>query len=188
MGYQGGQGRFGVTPDITIYGKAIAGGLPLGAIAGKASIMRLFASENDGASVFSGSTYGGNPTSVAAGIATLSYLRDHGDKLYAALNTRADTLATRLNTYWKGAGLPISIDCIGSILKLSFDARTKASPNRVLMTDAKDAFFVHLLDRGVAVHASGVMFLSMAHSDDDINFVGDAFVEASEQTAADGLF
>ncbi len=188
LSYQGGQGQLGVTPDLTIYGKAIAGGLPLGALAGRASVMRLFSPGSDEVSVFSGSTFGGNPMSVAAGVATLSYLRDHGDRVYPALDAKGRVLAERLNTYWTKAGLPLRVERNGSILKLNFEAGPEPHSNTWSASDAEDAFFVHALAQGVAVHASGVMLLSTAHSDEDIDGIIEAFIDASTKTAADGLF
>jgi glutamate-1-semialdehyde aminotransferase len=187
LGYTGGQGQLGVAPDLSTYGKALAGGLPLGALAGRDSVMRLFAAESGEASVFSGSTFGGNPMSVAAGIATLTHLRDHADEIYPTLDKLAGMLSEHLNTYWSEAGLPILLHKVGSMLKLDVGPGTGSPRNRSI-ADGEDAFYVHVLDRGVAVHASGVMFVSTAHSEADIDGVAEAFIAASEKTAADGFF
>lgn len=99
-------------------------------------------------------------------------------------------LANRINEYWTNANLPLRINRFGSILKLDFDTSSNGTHDapRHSFEDAADVFFVHLLDCGVTVHASQVMYLSTAHTDSEIDSIVDALISASEQTAADGFF
>lgn len=74
LGYQGAQGYFGVHPDLTALGKVIGGGLPVGAIGGRAEVMKLFDHASGHARVEHSGTFSGNPMTMAAGIATLELL------------------------------------------------------------------------------------------------------------------
>ena len=127
---------------------------------------------------------------VLTGDNTLSHLRDHSKDVYANLERGGARLANRINEYWTNANLPLRINRFGSILKLDFDTSSNGTQDapRHSFEDAADVFFVHLLDCGVTVHASQVMYLSTAHTDSEIDSIVDALISASEQTAADGFF
>src|SRR3989338_560274 len=74
LGWAGAQGRFGVQPDLTTFGKIIGGGLPIGAVGGPRRLMQRLAPEGD---VYHGGTFAGHPLSMAAGTATLRELKLH---------------------------------------------------------------------------------------------------------------
>jgi len=74
LAYGGAQERYGLKPDLVTYGKALAGGLPIGAIAGRKEVMQVFSPGTLRPSVFAGSTFAGNPLAISAGLATLTYL------------------------------------------------------------------------------------------------------------------
>lgn len=188
--FGGGQSKFSLSPDMVTYGKAMAGGLPAGAIAGRAEIMKVFERSNDGSSVFAGSAFAGNPLSVAASLATLSYLHEHRAGFYNSLEASSADLADRLNDYWASSNTPLHIIRNGSMLRmmLRHRATSKRSDAGSNLGPVDDAFFVHLLGRGVALHASRSIYLSAAHTHEDINIVVDAMIGATEDCAADGLF
>ncbi len=75
VAFNGAQSIYGITPDLTTLGKIIGGGLPVGAFGGRAEIMDMLAPLGP---VYQAGTLSGNPLAMAAGIATLSYLREHG--------------------------------------------------------------------------------------------------------------
>jgi len=76
LAYGGAQELYGIQPDLTTMGKIIGGGLPVGAYGGPSEIMDLIAPLGP---VYQAGTLSGNPLAMAAGYATLSYLRDHKD-------------------------------------------------------------------------------------------------------------
>ena len=83
VGYHGAQGRCGVTPDLTTLGKIIGGGLPVGALGGRADVMALFDPRRDDR-IGHGGTFNANPLTMAAGLATLAELTpDRFDELEA---------------------------------------------------------------------------------------------------------
>lgn len=190
LAYGGGQTLFEVKPDLVTYGKALAGGLPVGAVAGPASIMRMFTPDSRGISIFAGSAFAGNPLTCAAGQATLTFLKDHGKTFYADLNGTTDRLVTQVNTYWAESDVPLRLLSFGSMMRLICQREqvTRAADINASLRHALEVFVVHVLDHGVTVHASHRAFLSAAHTNDDVDFVANALIGATEQTLADGLF
>ncbi|MBO6519835.1 MAG: aminotransferase class III-fold pyridoxal phosphate-dependent enzyme [Rhodospirillales bacterium] len=77
LAYGGAQERFGIEADITTYGKAVAGGLPIGIVAGRKELMESFGDFTSPGGIFFGGTFSGNPLSIASGLGTLRYLRAH---------------------------------------------------------------------------------------------------------------
>jgi glutamate-1-semialdehyde-2,1-aminomutase len=190
LAFGGAQERFGLSPDLVTYGKVMAGGLPMGAIAGRADIMKVFAPKDKTPAVFSGSTFGGNPMSVSAAVSTLSFLREHRDTLYQDLDRAAARLAKNVNARWAAARAPLMLLQYSSIFKLVFKTpKTFVSLHEFNNARrAEDTFFVHLLDRGIALHASRTGYLSTAHTAEDVDFIVEAMSEAFEESAADGCF
>jgi glutamate-1-semialdehyde 2,1-aminomutase len=190
LAFGGGQSKFGLSPDMVTYGKAMAGGLPAGAVAGRAEIMKVFERSNHGSSVFAGSAFAGNPLSVAASLATLSYLHENRESFYGSLEESSADLTDRLNAYWSSSNTPLHIIRNGSMLRMMLQHRATSNRNDASsnLGPIDDAFFVHLLGRGVALHASRSIYLSAAHTREDINIIVDAMIGSTEDCAADGLF
>ena len=101
VSYQGAQGRFGVTPDLTTMGKIIGGGLPVGAYGGKEEYMKRIAPAGD---VYQAGTLSGNPLAMAAGLATLNIL-EKAD--YAGLERRVLAFVKELVSILQGKGLDV---------------------------------------------------------------------------------
>ncbi|NKB44920.1 MAG: aminotransferase class III-fold pyridoxal phosphate-dependent enzyme [Alphaproteobacteria bacterium] len=190
LAFGGGQERFDLSPDMVTYGKAVAGGLPAGVLAGRANIMKVFSPDNGQPAVFAGSAFAGNPLSVAASLATLSYLNDHRDTVYENLEKSAEYFANSVNKHWLENKIPLHIVRFGSMLRLFLQpGPAKRDRNIGQGTGSiEDAFFVHLLDRGVTLHASRSIHLSTSNTREDIDISIDAMIGASEDCAADGLF
>ena len=85
------QGRFGITPDLTTFGKVIGGGFPVGAIGGRAELLETFTPAGD---VFQAGTFNGHPVTMAAGLETLRYAAEND--VYDHVNTLGDQLRTGL--------------------------------------------------------------------------------------------
>lgn len=168
VSYGGAQGACGVTPDLTVLGKIIGGGLPMGAFGGRGEIMKLLAPLGP---VYQAGTLSGNPLAVAAGIATLAILA--GGKIYAKLEEEACRLADGLSDACRRAGIPCRVQRAASMLTLFFcegpvvdwESAQRADRGRYAR------FFRAMLERGVFLPPSQfeAMFLSTAHTDRDID-------------------
>jgi glutamate-1-semialdehyde 2,1-aminomutase len=158
----GAQNRYSVTPDLTVLGKIIGGGLPVGAYGGRAEIMDLVAPQGP---VYQAGTLSGNPLAMAAGLATLRQL---APAVYTRLEELGSKLETELTTVAAEQGVAIRIARVASLLTVFFD------------DDARFARFFHeMLDAGVMLPPAQneAWFLSSAHGDQDIN----ATVEAARR-------
>jgi glutamate-1-semialdehyde 2,1-aminomutase len=157
----GAQELYGVTPDLTILGKIVGGGLPLAAFGGRADVMDRLAPAGD---VYQAGTLSGNPLATAAGLAVLRRLRDPA--VYEELERRGARLEAGLAPFGR-------VQRVGAMATLfmtdgpvrNFDDAQRAD------TDAYAALFRHLLEREVYVAPSQfeAMFLSLAHGDAEID-------------------
>ena len=108
--YHGAQGRYGITPDLTILGKIIGGGLPVGAYGGKREIMEAIAPSGR---IYQAGTLSGNPLAMAAGIATLEDLRTRD---YAALETRVENFCREMEDLLRSKGIPVHVARLAGML------------------------------------------------------------------------
>lgn len=184
LGRAGAQGRYGVTPDLTVLGKAIGGGLPLAAFGGRADVLDELAPTGP---VYQAGTLSGNPVAVAAGLAQLRLL---DDAAFAALEGVAAGLADGLRDAVDSAGVAATVRREGTLLGLVFgdvevvDAASAARADH----SAYARFFHAMLDRGVALPPSGyeVLFPSLAHDREVVATVVAAAAEAAGTLAATG--
>jgi len=163
----GAQGLFNITPDLTVLGKIIGGGLPVGAYGGRAHVMAQIAPDGP---VYQAGTLSGNPIAVAAGIATLEALSEN---LYAALEQKGRALQEGLQKAADSAGAPLSVTRAGSLLGLSFlpFAPRNAEHIRQVDTDLYAQTFRSMLEAGIylAPSAFEACFVSAAHDEAVIN-------------------
>ena len=157
----GAQERFGVTPDLTVLGKIVGGGLPLAAFGGRAEVMELLAPVGD---VYQAGTLSGNPLATAAGLSVLRRLRN------PAVYEQLERLGERLE---RGLASHGPVQRVGAMLTL-FGAQepvTNFDEALAADTDRYAALFRHLLDRGIYVAPSQfeAMFVSLAHTDAEID-------------------
>ncbi len=167
VAYGGAQELYGVTPDLTVLGKIIGGGLPIGAFGGRREIMDLLAPQGP---VYQAGTLSGNPLAVAAGTATLALLSNR--KLYAQLEEKAERLAAGLACACRESGIPSFVSRVGSMLTLFFTEGPVTDWASAERSDrARYARFFHaMLDRNVFFPPSQFesCFLATAHTDRDI--------------------
>ncbi|MFO0722190.1 MAG: glutamate-1-semialdehyde 2,1-aminomutase [Myxococcota bacterium] len=164
----GAQTLFGITPDLSAFGKVIGGGLPLAAYGGRGEIMDLIAPAGP---VYQAGTLSGNPVAVAAGIATLEQLGTPG--IYLKLEASAKKLADGLVGALAESGKSGVVQRVGSMFTLFLNDGSKIKS----FEDAKRAdhagfraFFQAMLARGIYLPPSGyeAAFLSLAHTDEDL--------------------
>ena len=165
----GAQEYFGITPDLSCFGKIIGGGLPVGAFGGKREIMDYLAPEGP---VYQAGTLSGNPLAMAAGIATLKELQREG--VYEELRRKTEKLSEGLKEAAKSAGVAdkVSFKQIESISIIYFTPVDVKNYRDALTanTEAYAAFFRKMLQEGVYLAPSQfeVAFMSTAHTDEDI--------------------
>jgi glutamate-1-semialdehyde 2,1-aminomutase len=157
----GAQERFGVTPDLTVLGKIVGGGLPLAAFGGRADVMERLAPAGD---VYQAGTLSGNPLATAAGLAVLRRLRD--PSVYEELERKGARLEEGLAPF----GTVQRVGAMLTLFRTDEPVRSFEDAQRV-DTEAYAALFRGLLDRGIYVAPSQfeAMFVSLAHGDDEID-------------------
>ncbi len=164
----GAQERFGIRPDLTTLGKVIGGGLPVGAVGGRRDIMDKLAPLGP---VYQAGTLSGSPVAVAAGIATLSLVRQSG--FHARVESTTADLVEGLRREAKNAGVAFSAQSIGSMFGVYFRATPPTSFAEVMQCDreAFNRFFHAMLQAGVylAPSAYEAGFVSAAHTAADID-------------------
>jgi glutamate-1-semialdehyde 2,1-aminomutase len=174
----GAQELYGIQPDLTTLGKIIGGGLPVGAFGGRAYIMDTLAPEGP---VYQAGTLSGNPLAMAAGIATLEVLFAQPDT-YEKLEQRTAELCRGMWKLTEAAGIATFQSRIGSVFCTFFTAAKVTDYTTAKSSDTKRyaRFFHGMLKRGVYLAPSQfeVGFLSLAHTDDDIEQTLAAAAEA----------
>ena len=165
----GAQEYFGVKADLVTFGKIIGGGMPVGAYCGSRELLEQVAPCGP---VYQAGTLSGNPVAMAAGLAQLTYLKEHPE-IYADLAAKGEKLAAGLRSAAEEAGVPVAINQIGSLLAPFF------TPTEVTtFTDAKGSdvgryakYFQAMLERGVALAPAQfeAMFVSEAHGDAELD-------------------
>jgi glutamate-1-semialdehyde 2,1-aminomutase len=167
VAFGGAQELYGVSADLTCLGKIAGGGLPLAAIGGKAGIMDRLAPIG---SVYQAGTLSGNPLATAAANVTIDLLRQ-GDT-YRRLEQLGAALEDGLIQTARKAGVPVTINRVGSILSYFFTDRPVRNFGDVQATDVSrfKRFFASMLSQGIylAPSAFEAMFVSLAHTDQDI--------------------
>lgn len=158
--------RYGVIPDLVTLGKIIGGGMPIGAYGGRREIMEMVSPSGK---VYQAGTLAGNPVATAAGIATLSWLRDNRN-IYAELEEKGAKIEEALK---KRFGESASVNRTGSLLSVFFTSRRVTDYESATTSDTKrfSRFFSYMLDNGIYLAPSQyeAWFISAAHSDEDID-------------------
>lgn len=181
----GAEEYFGVTPDLWCFGKVIGGGLPVGAFGGSRALLEHLAPLGP---VYQAGTLSGNPLATAAGAKVLEIV---GTQDYASLCERVASFATRLGEAVCSAGLYAQTPTQGPLLGLylsrePFEAPKNFDEAKVLCENGLyRAFFHAMLERGVALApgAYEILFVSLAHSDDDLSRTVELAVVAARAAA-----
>ena len=176
---------YNVDPDLVTLGKILGGGLPCGAFGGKRQFMDLLAPLGP---VYQAGTLSGNPLAMAAGIATVGYLRDHGDEVYLQLEQNSRAVAEGVAAEASKVGVPVTLNRVGSMWTWFFSGSPVANYDDAARSDtaAFGRFHRAMLDQGVWLPPSQfeAIFLGAAHGSTEIDATIAAAREAFQSLLA----
>lgn len=178
----GAQSLYHVTPDITMFGKVIGGGMPVAAFGGRRDVMEKIAPCGP---VYQAGTLSGNPVAVACGLTTLKLIQEPG--FYEKLTEQTQKLTQGLTQAAKDAGVAFCAQSVGGMFGLYFLEKCPQGFNDVMKSDTKrfNVFFHSMLDQGVyfapSVFEAG--FVSIAHTDEVIQETIEAAKKAFAKVA-----
>jgi glutamate-1-semialdehyde 2,1-aminomutase len=180
VAYGGAQTLYGIMPDLTTLGKIIGGGLPVGAYGGKREIMELIAPQGP---VYQAGTLSGNPLAMTAGIETLKQIQKSG--FYDALEEKSQRLEKGLANAAKQAGVPATINRVGSMLSIFFTTGPVTDFKSAKRSDLNrfSAYYRKMLENGIYLAPSQfeALFISSAHNSEYI----DGTIQAATQVMMD---
>lgn len=178
----GAQEYFEVIPDLTVLGKVIGGGLPVGCYGGRKDIMEMVAPSGP---VYQAGTLAGNPLSMAAGIETLKLLQQ--PKNFEEIERKTAYLGREMKKAADEKGIPVTVNFIGSMFTLFFAEEDVYNFNTAAGSDLQKfkRYFDVLLQHGVLIPPSQfeANFMSLAHSEEDIDQTLNAVSSALEAAA-----
>lgn len=180
----GAQAHYGITPDLSTFGKVIGGGMPVGAFGGKRELMELVAPSGP---VYQAGTLSGNPVAMAAGLATLDQITVPG--FYEALSDKTRMLTEGIQTEADFFDIPFTTTRVGGMFGLYF-SKVKEIVNfeqsGAVDVELFKRFFHAMLDGGVylAPSAYEAGFVSSAHTEEHISATIDAAREALRACAS----
>ena len=163
----GAQRLFGITPDMTCFGKIIGGGFPVGAFGGRRDIMALFNTAAGQGTIPHAGTFNANPITMTAGIATLEQLTP---PVYAHLNGMGDRLRERLSALGAQYQVPMCVSGIGSMWKIHFSETAVRNYRDTLQSSIlmHTALFLFGLNRGIFLSEGGRCCLSVPIGDPEL--------------------
>ncbi len=164
----GAQSVYDINPDLTILGKVIGGGMPVGAFGGKTEIMDHIAPDGP---VYQAGTLSGNPVAMTAGLTTLELLASPG--FFDDLFEKTKMLMEGIKESAEKAKIPLSYNAMGGMFGIFFTEETEISSFAQVMNCDQERFkrfFHNMLDQGIYLAPSSFEagFMSSAHSKDDI--------------------
>ncbi len=164
FGVSGCQGAMGIEPDLTMLGKLIGGGFPVGAVGGSSELLKIF--DPSDLKVFHSGTFNANPLTMVAGAISV---RDLTAERIAQMNRLREALQSGLARIAKNNGVPISMNHFESCLNIFFSESVPESPvvreDELLM----DKFHIACLNHGLFIAPRGMVALSTAITEEDIS-------------------
>ncbi len=185
VGGGGAQGLYGVTPDLTTMGKALASGFPVGCVAGRRDIMEVVAQGR----VTHAGTFNASPISMAAARATLEHLHLGGEALYSELAARGSQLKEGIRSAFSAHDVPCLVQGLPTVFNLMFTDRDRVRDQREALTAdriGRARFQTHLISAGVRISGLGNLFLSTAHTEEIMDQTTERFNRAIRSFLADG--
>ena len=179
----GAQAHYGITPDLTTFGKIIGGGMPVGAYGGRRDLMQQIAPAGP---IYQAGTLSGNPVAMAAGLAMLELIQAPG--FHDGLAAATATLCEGMEAAARDAGVPLTTTRVGAMFGLFFTDQQVDTYAQAVACDtaAFNRFFHAMLERGVylAPSAFEAGFMSSAHTPEVIEATLVAAREAFKVVAA----
>jgi glutamate-1-semialdehyde 2,1-aminomutase len=169
IAFGGAEERYGVKPDLATLGKIVGGGLPCGVFGGRREIMQMLAPLGP---VYQAGTLSGNPLAMAAGLATVGYLRENRAEVYARLESLSKAVAEGVAAEAARAGVPVTMNRVGAMWTWFFTETPVTDFTGACTTDTArfGRFHRAMLENGVWLPPSQyeAAFLGIAHSEEDI--------------------
>ena len=186
LAYGGAQEEMNLRPDLAAYGKTLGGGMPVGAVAGRAELMSRFdwhRQRETGGRVFAGGTFGGNPVTMSAGAATLNHLKAHPE-IYERLREHGRRLREEIGGFCVAEGFPAQVMSAHSMIHLRFQSGPILSARDIdrRFAAAEREFYTRVMLNGVLIPGDHLALTSAAHSRQDIDTVVAACRSALEET------
>ncbi len=179
LGYNGAQPLWNVQADLTVLGKVIGGGFPVGAVGGRAAVMAVFDPTAGKPALPHGGTFSANPITMVAGRAAVEQL-DHA--AYDRLAQMGDTVRSETNQSFRRHGIAGQAVGMGSLLKVHFTGNPIRDYRSVYPSEREAAmlntFHMALLNRGILVASYGLMALSTPMTDADVDAISAAIDDA----------
>lgn len=182
LGLDGAQGLYGVTPDLTTYGKIIGAGMPVGAYGGRKDLMEIVAPLGG---VYQAGTLSGNPVAMTAGYTQLSILKEKPE-YYTQLEQSGRWLFGEIERKFKEAGIAVQVNYAGSIGSLFFTGEEVRDYRSARSSDTEEykRYFKYMLGKGIYLAPAQfeAMFLSAAHGEKELRQTldaVDAYLEAA---------
>jgi glutamate-1-semialdehyde 2,1-aminomutase len=168
IAWGGAQILYDIRPDLTVLGKIIGGGMPVGAFGGRRDVMNNVSPSGP---IYQAGTLSGNPVAMASGLATLRTLQQ--GEVYERLESLSSRLAEGLEAAAKSAGVPACVQRVGSMMTLFFQPGPVRNYDEALLSDTKAfaKFFWSMIERGVYWPCSQfeALFVSAAHTEADVD-------------------
>ena len=184
----GGQEFYGVTPDVSTFGKVAGGGFPFGAVGGTADAMRLMEYDREPGSILMAGTFNGNPMVTAAGTAVLRRLKEEPE-LYARMNAMGDRFRTEVNRFAQEEGYPATAIGTGSMFWMHTVEGPINSIRDAHRGNSVASAGLRLLYRRNGLHiSSNHGFMSAAHTEEDITALIEVHKAAMEELRAQGVW
>ena len=176
LAWGGAQSLYGIAPDLTVLGKIIGGGLPIGAFGGRADIMAFYDPRRSDVIAHSG-TFNGNAVTMAAGLATLALLTP---ATIERINTLGDRLRSSLGAALAAAGITAQVTGIGSLSQVHMSDGPVVDYRSAARAPGSAAAMLHvaLMNRGVFAASRGIFITSSAMQDADVDHIVAWFAEA----------
>jgi glutamate-1-semialdehyde 2,1-aminomutase len=185
LAYGGAQERYGVVPDLATFGKAISGGYPLAAVAGRRDVMAVTDPDRKGQAPLAhlGGTLNGNPIAAVAGLATLEVLQ--GDGTYDRLYATTERLKSGLGELLSERGFAAQINGDGPLFQVFFTDQPVTDYPGALASDRARSrrFGLACLDRGLWLNPGEKFYVSLAHDVEDVERTLDIFADAIDDIA-----
>ena len=164
----GAQSIYNITPDLTILGKVIGGGMPVGAFGGREDIMNHIAPDGP---VYQAGTLSGNPVAMSAGLTTLNLISENS--FFEELSATTNILVKGIQKVADAAGIPFTTNAVGGMFGLFFTKEGSITSFEQVMNcnqERFNTFFHGMLEQGIYLAPSSFEagFVSKAHTDEDI--------------------